>query len=240
MSRGLWIPDEILNDRRFTPMEKLFLAEIIQLDKAKGCYALNAHFADRFGIGKSRASQIISGLSVKGSVRCSLQRNGKQVTGRTITPLGNLTGVCRKPKEGIEENDKPPLGKREDNKQGNKQGNEHAGGICCVEFLTYWNSHGNLPKIVTFTEHRKRTLATRSKEPEFANKWKLIVDKLSRSPFHIGQNNRKWRATVDWLLKNDTNYVKILELENTLANYGTREVSEAEATELMAEVSGDS
>ncbi len=111
-------------------------------------------------------------------------------------------------------------------------------GVSFVEFMNLWNSHGNLPKIHTFTKHRKRILATRSKEPEFAEKWRLIVEKLSRSPFHTGQNNRKWRADIDWLLKNDTNYVKILELVEP--DFSTREVSDTEAAELMAEVSGDS
>ena len=49
-------------------------------------------------------------------------------------------------------------------------------------------------------------------EPVFADNWQAIIDKLSRSPFHTGQNDRAWQATVDWILKNSTNYVKILEI----------------------------
>ena len=112
-----------------------------------------------------------------------------------------------------------------------------------MEFLTYWNSHGNLPKIVTFTEHRKRTLAARSKEPAFADNWKLIIDKLSGSSFHTGRNDRKWRATVDWLLK-DGNFAKILERDDSEDGPGfsaalaqhTRDVTEEEAEELLREV----
>lgn len=110
-------------------------------------------------------------------------------------------------------------------------------------FRDYWNQHGNLPRIITFTEHRKRTLAVRSKNPEFTDNWKLIIDKLSHSPFHTGTNNRKWRATVDWLLKSD-NYIKILELndpkdqddDSAALAQQTRDVTEEEAEELLKEV----
>ena len=48
-------------------------------------------------------------------------------------------------------------------------------------------------------------------EPMFADDWKLIIDKLDGSKFHTGQNESGWKATVDWIIKNDTNYAKILE-----------------------------
>jgi biotin operon repressor len=105
-----------------------------------------------------------------------------------------------------------------------------------MEFMNFWNSHQTLPKIHTFTKQRKRTLITRIKEPAFADNWKLIIDKLTRSPFHTGQNDRNWRATVDWLLKGG-NYVKILEIpEDSSAMASTRDVSEEEAAKLMEEV----
>ncbi len=104
-------------------------------------------------------------------------------------------------------------------------------------FSEYWHSYENLPKIHTFTDQRKRALATRSKELAFADNWRLIIEKLSRSPFYTGQTERKWRADVDWILKNDTNYVRILELVEP--DFSTREVSEAEAEQFMQEVERD-
>ena len=82
---------------------------------------------------------------------------------------------------------------------------------------------------------------SRIKEPEFAENWRLIINKLSRSAFHTGQNKNRWKATVDWLLK-DGNYVKILELEDPQAGaealepLETRDVTEEEAEALMQEV----
>lgn len=115
--------------------------------------------------------------------------------------------------------------------------------ISSVDFMDLWNSHENLPKIHTFTPQRKKALAKCSREPDFADHWKEIIDKLSRSSFHTGQNKRGWKATVDWLLK-DGNYVKILELEDSQAepDYSvalrqyTHDATEEEAEELMKEV----
>ena len=109
------------------------------------------------------------------------------------------------------------------------------------EFMTFWNHHENLPRIRKLTNQRKRFLNSRIKEPEFAENWRLIINKLSRSAFHTGQNKNRWKATVDWLLK-DGNYVKILELEDPQAGaealepLETRDVTEEEAEALMQEV----
>jgi hypothetical protein len=80
------------------------------------------------------------------------------------------------------------------------------------EFMAYWNTKDSLPKIEQFTGGRQSRLKTRMKEPTFRDNWQAVIDKLSRSDFHTGQNERGWRADVDWLLKSDTNYVRILEL----------------------------
>jgi phage replication O-like protein O len=102
-------------------------------------------------------------------------------------------------------------------------------------FVAYWNSKSNLPKIVKFSKARKCALAARSKEPEFADNWKLIVDKLSRSPFHTGQSKSKWRADVGWLLKGD-NYLKILELDDPDGQEQfSHPASEEEVEQLVAE-----
>lgn len=79
------------------------------------------------------------------------------------------------------------------------------------EFVSYWNEHKTLPAIKDFGPSRVKQLKARSKESAFAENWKAIIHKLSNSKFHTGNNDRGWKATVDWILKNDTNYMKILE-----------------------------
>jgi hypothetical protein len=80
-----------------------------------------------------------------------------------------------------------------------------------VAFYQFWNSKCSLPTIQSMTPERKKQLDTRMREKLFADNWRVIIDKLSASPFCTGDNGSGWEATVDWLLKNATNYVKVLE-----------------------------
>ena len=80
------------------------------------------------------------------------------------------------------------------------------------EFQSYWNTKAELPAIQALTSGRKAKLKARMAEPTFRDNWRQAVDKLALSPFHTGKSDSGWRANVDWLLNNDTNYVKILEL----------------------------
>jgi hypothetical protein len=84
--------------------------------------------------------------------------------------------------------------------------------ISSNEFAERWNQFDSLPAIQSMNQTRIRQLKTRAKESEFADNWKSIIRKLSESDFHTGNNDRGWKATVDWILKNDTNYMKILEM----------------------------
>ena len=74
-----------------------------------------------------------------------------------------------------------------------------------------WNSHENLRKIRTMGSGRKKKLATRMREPAFADNWPEIITKVAESAFCTGHNDRGWEADIDWLLENDENYVKVLE-----------------------------
>lgn len=78
-------------------------------------------------------------------------------------------------------------------------------------FSDYWNSKPKLKPIHRMTDERRKKFATRMKEPDFADNWRRIIDKLAESNFCTGGNERKWKADIDWLLDNSTNYVKVLE-----------------------------
>ena len=50
MSKGFWLPIELLKDKSTTMQEKLILVEINQLSMLdKGCIASNNHFEKCFG-----------------------------------------------------------------------------------------------------------------------------------------------------------------------------------------------
>jgi hypothetical protein len=79
------------------------------------------------------------------------------------------------------------------------------------DFFSHWNSTAKLPRIRSMTEKRTQRLNSRLKEPDFADNWRRIIDRIAASAFCTGQNERGWRADIDWLLSNSTNYVKVLE-----------------------------
>ena len=92
-------------------------------------------------------------------------------------------------------------------------------------FIAYWSSKTNLPRVRRMTDERKKKLGVRLEEKDFANHWQETIDKISQSAFCTGNNDRGWKASIDWLLVNSTNYVKVLE-----GKYNNKPKSEPEAS----------
>ena len=64
---GLWIPDEILKDGRLSALEKIILTEIGFLDNGEdGCWASNAHIAERCGCSEKYIRQTVAKLTELG------------------------------------------------------------------------------------------------------------------------------------------------------------------------------
>ena len=85
MSKGFWLPIELLKDKSTTMQEKLILVEINQLSMLdKGCIASNNHFAELFGIKKESVSRSISSLENKGYITTKI-KDGSRNHERTIT-----------------------------------------------------------------------------------------------------------------------------------------------------------
>lgn len=78
--------------------------------------------------------------------------------------------------------------------------------------IEHWNSIFNDTKISlikTITGSRLEKLKTRLKEKEFD--FKQICEEIAISNFLNGENDRNWTPDFDWIVKNSTNYIKILE-----------------------------
>ena len=74
-----------------------------------------------------------------------------------------------------------------------------------------WNEHrGSLSRAESFTEKRKKTSICRLKENPSKEYWMEIIKRISASSFCSGENDRGWKADLDFLLRPDT-HIKVLE-----------------------------
>ena len=80
--------------------------------------------------------------------------------------------------------------------------------------LDMWNKPP-LPKINIFSDERKRHLRQRLINKYFVENYAFAIQKIAASEFCRGliasTNGKTWKATIDWFLANDNNYVKALE-----------------------------
>lgn len=66
-------------------------------------------------------------------------------------------------------------------------------------------------KVQKMSNSRKEKLRIRWSEIKTIEAFEEICTKMELSNFLKGDNPRKWRPTIDWLLENDNNWVKIIE-----------------------------
>lgn len=66
-------------------------------------------------------------------------------------------------------------------------------------------------KIEKLSESRKSKIKTRMEEIKGIERLKEIFTAMEASDFLKGDNPRGWKATFDWLMDNDTNWVKVSE-----------------------------
>ena len=77
-----------------------------------------------------------------------------------------------------------------------------------AQFLNTWNEHrGTLPSIQKLSEGRKAKIRIRLKEQPDLGYWAGLVKKMAASDFCC---SGKW-ATMDWVITNDSNHLKVAE-----------------------------
>ena len=81
--------------------------------------------------------------------------------------------------------------------------------------LNLWNEVAaalNLNRVSKLTTKRKNKLITRlSENKNFIKDFKAALENIKQSNFLQGKNNRNWKVDFDWLIANDTNFIKVLE-----------------------------
>jgi hypothetical protein len=100
------------------------------------------------------------------------------------------------------------------------------------KLMRLWNEltvkYPVLAKVLKISPERRRHLKQRFINKDFMLKFEEVLKKIPKSKFLLGENDRKWVVSFDWLIANDTNYLKILE--------GKYEERKSEATKKIEEI----
>jgi len=81
----------------------------------------------------------------------------------------------------------------------------------------------DLRKCKKLTTERTSKINARIKELKTMEEWENLFKAIQDTPFCKGNNNRGWKADIDWIIKNDGNYTKVLEGKY---NYGETQQQE--------------
>ena len=80
------------------------------------------------------------------------------------------------------------------------------------EFLkVYASSAPSLPQPREVTNGRVKKIRQRLKAHPGRDFWQDVFTKANKTPFLLGENDRGWRADLDWFVANDENGMKVLE-----------------------------
>ena len=88
-------------------------------------------------------------------------------------------------------------------------------GKMIVDMINYWNEEVQRTltgKTVILNTDRKKQLTLRLKSELCDNldSWKTLCHDVKESNFLMGDNDKKWKVTIDWILK-PSNIIKVLE-----------------------------
>ena len=122
--KGIWIPVEILTDKKLSDKEKTIYAIIIYLSKENQyCFITNKTISELLNISVTQVSNLINSLKSKEYIDTELiyKENTKQVEMRKLIPIKNKDTYLRKVKYPPQENFNTPIKEKfKDNKYNNK------------------------------------------------------------------------------------------------------------------------
>jgi uncharacterized protein YdaU (DUF1376 family) len=83
----------------------------------------------------------------------------------------------------------------------------------CERLVAEWNAErGTLAQVTKLTNERRAKITARlCSDPDFSARFIAAVRKARQTPFLCGQSEGGWSVSFDWLVKNNTNYLKVLE-----------------------------
>jgi biotin operon repressor len=89
--KGIWIPEEIINDNNLDWTNKALLTEIYSLCKLEdGCFKSDSRFGTLLGIGRTSVNKRVNWLKTQGYINTKNHHQDKLCIGRTITKSSSV------------------------------------------------------------------------------------------------------------------------------------------------------
>lgn len=231
------IPYSVMYDQDLSDGEVRIYIAISSLANQRGyCFASNNYLANALGKSSSTIKRALQKLEQKGFIKRDTNRLADNKTNRKIylsfdkifdKPTDEVdqkcTGVGSKMSQGWVKNE---LGGRVKNEPQNNISNNNIrdNNIRDIEsgksqkynydlIVSKYNSIAKeckLTSIYKLSDKRRIKLKARLDEVGEDELLKAI-DKIKESSFLIGNNDRNWKISFDWLINNDNNMIKLLE-----------------------------
>ena len=93
--KGIWIPYEVLTDKKLNDKEKMIYSMILSLSKENDCMISNTYISNLLNICNVQASRIINSLKKKGYiiVKIIYKENSKEIALRKIIPINKYVNT---------------------------------------------------------------------------------------------------------------------------------------------------
>lgn len=139
------------------------------------------------------------------------------------TYKGHLITLRIKGFRDVEDNKGTVKGQSEDSKRDTtiktktktkKEQDPNITSLSVQDLVNGWNTicaTEGFSKCEKITVARRDKILLRIKESPEEKYWEDVFNKIIESPFLRGDNDRKWRANIDWIVENETNSMKVYE-----------------------------
>ena len=96
--KGIWIPYEVLTDKKLNDKEKMIYSMILSLSKENDCKISNTYIGNLLNICNVQASRIINSLKKKGYiiVKIIYKENSKEIALRKIIPINKYVNTSKR------------------------------------------------------------------------------------------------------------------------------------------------
>lgn len=137
-----------------------------------------------------------------------------ETRGQLLTRLDTITNSLSRISDSLER--LVELQQKEKKVRSSSGGRLALGAEELPKLITLWNctvgQKKGMPQVVKWVVggQRDRALRQRLKEHPDMEWWRGVMTKIIASSFLTGENERGWRADVDWLLRSDT-AVRVME-----------------------------